>query len=489
MPNSPTIDLQQEGFEEVTMEELWQLSATELAQGIKEKSFSVSEVVGSVLDRVAAKNSDLNAITVEFPDEALAAAAAADESIAAGEAVGPLHGVPVTIKENIDVAGQATPNGVPAFEGLIASEDAPLVKNLRDAGAIVIGRTNVPEFSMRGTTVNPLRGRTFNPWDENASPGGSSGGGGAAAAAGFGPLHHGNDIGGSLRFPALANGITTVKPTNNRIPVYNSSAPAERGPLSQVTSVQGIMTRDAQDLALATEVMIRSDPRDPLCPPIPWRGSQLDDPITIAVTKDPCGYSMHEGIADLIDRAAEALKDAGYQVVEITTPSVEEPFRDWFRTLITEMDVALWPLVLEYGSDEIKTTFDYFFRMGEVLELDRFIHDFGDRTRMMRDWNLFLEDYPLVLTPIYMNRLYDWDYDLQSFEACKDFIEASTYSMAINYLGLPAGVIGTGMVEERPAAVQIVGQRYREDLICDALEALQQRCGRLTDILWAREDR
>ena len=311
---------------------------------------------------------------------------------------------------------------------------------------------------------------------------------GAAAAAGFGPLHHGNDIGGSLRFPALANGITTVKPTNNRIPVYNSTAPAERGPLSQVMSVQGIMTRDARDLALATEVMIQPDARDPLCPPIPWRGTQLNDPITIAVTKDPCGYAIHEGILDLIDQAADALRDAGYRVVEVSTPSVQEPFNDWFRTLMTEIDVALWPLIVEYGSDEIKTTFDYFFQMGEVLELDGFIRDFGERTRMMREWNLFLDEYPLVLTPIYMNRLYDWDYDLQSFEACKDFLEASKYSMAINYLGLPAGVIGTGIVEDRPAAVQIVGQRYREDLICDALEALQERCGRLVDQLWAKEE-
>jgi len=485
MRNSPTTDVQEKGFE--TVDELWRLSATELARGIRDKNFSASEVVRSVLDRVAEKNPALNAITVEFPEEALAAAAAADDLVAAGEVLGPLHGVPVTIKENIDVNGQATPNGVPAFEGLIASDDAPLVKNLREAGAILVGRTNVPEFSMRGTTVNPLRGRTFNPWDSDASPGGSSGGGGAAAAAGFGPLHHGNDIGGSLRFPALANGITTVKPTNNRIPVYNSTAQAERGPLSQVMSVQGIMARDAQDLALATAVMIEPDPRDPLCPPVPWRGPQLGDPITIAVTKDPCGYDIHQGIIDLIDQAAEALQDAGYRVVEVPTPSVEEPFRDWFRTLITEMDVALWPQIVEHGSDEIKTTFDYFFRMGEVLELDRFIHDFGDRTRMMRDWNLFLEQYPLVLTPMYMNRLYDWDYDLQSFEACKDFLEASVYSMAINYLGLPAGVIGTGLVEDRPAAVQIVGQRYREDLICDALESLQERCGRLTDHLWARE--
>ena len=139
-------------------------------------------------------------------------------------------------------------------------------------------------------------------------------------------------------------------------------------------SVQGIMTRDARDLALATEVMIQPDARDPLCPPIPWRGTQLNDPITIAVTKDPCGYAIHEGILDLIDQAADALRDAGYQVVEVSTPSVQEPFNDWFRTLMTEMDVALWPLIVEYGSDEIKTIFDYFFQMGEVLELDGLSH-------------------------------------------------------------------------------------------------------------------
>jgi len=129
------------------MTDLWKLSARDLAQGIREKDFSATEVVESVLNRIAAKNPDLNAITVEFPEQALAAAADADAGLARGDAAGPLHGVPVTIKENIDVAGQATPNGVPAFADLIASEDAPLVRNLRDAGAIIIGRTNVPEFS------------------------------------------------------------------------------------------------------------------------------------------------------------------------------------------------------------------------------------------------------------------------------------------------------------------------------------------------------
>src|SRR5437867_2609301 len=201
---------------------LWQASAIEVAAGIREKQFSCSEVMTSVVERIRALNPKLNAIILNLTDQALAEAAAADRALKDLAAPGPLFGVPVTIKVNIDVEGQATTNGVPAFANLIAPGDSPLVRNLRRAGAIIVGRTNTPEVSMRVTTVNPLHGRTRNPWHADASPGGSSGGAGAAAAAGFGPIHHGNDIGGSLRFPAFANGVTTLKPTPGRIPCIQS---------------------------------------------------------------------------------------------------------------------------------------------------------------------------------------------------------------------------------------------------------------------------
>ena len=189
--------------------------------------------------------------------------------MASGRQRGPLHGVPVTIKENVDQQGKPTPNGLPAFETVIAPDDAPVVANLRRAGAIIVGRTNTPELSMRATTDNPLHGRTLNPWHPDASPGGSSGGAGAAAAAGFGPIHHGNDIGGSLRFPAFANGLSTVKPTPGRIPAYNPSATAERGLLAQLMSVQGAICREVRDVRLATRVMAARDARDPWWVPRP----------------------------------------------------------------------------------------------------------------------------------------------------------------------------------------------------------------------------
>ena len=235
------------------MNTLWKLSAVELARGIRERDFSAQQAMESVVSRIEAVNPRLNAITVDLSERALDDAQAADRALADGAPLGPLHGVPVTIKENVDQQGQPNTNGVAAFTEMVASDDAPLVSNLKRAGAIIIGRTNTPEFSMRATTDNPLRGRTINPWAEDASPGGSSGGAAVAAASGMGPIHHGNDIGGSLRFPAFANGAATVKPTNFRIPVYNATAPHERGPLSQAMSVQGVIAREVADVRLAME--------------------------------------------------------------------------------------------------------------------------------------------------------------------------------------------------------------------------------------------
>ena len=225
-------------------DELWRKGAVALAEGIRAREFSATEVLASVLERVDARNGALNAIVFDCREEAEAKARAADDAVRRGEPLGRLHGVPVTIKENVDQAGKPTTNGLPAFADVIAPGDAPVVANLERAGAIVVGRTNTPELSMRATTVNPLRGRTFNPWDERATPGGSSGGAGAAAAAGFGPIHHGNDIGGSLRFPSSACGVSTVKPSLGRVPAYNPSMTAERGMLAQLMSVQGAICRE-----------------------------------------------------------------------------------------------------------------------------------------------------------------------------------------------------------------------------------------------------
>jgi amidase len=242
--------------------QLWQLDATDLARLIRVGQASSREAVGACLARMDAVNGKLNAVVRRMDEEALAAADAADEARARGDALGPLHGVPVTIKVNTDQKDHPTDNGVVAFRDLNAPDDAPVVANLRTAGAVIIGRTNVPAFSMRGFSENDLHGRTLNPRDREVTPGGSSGGAGAAAATGIGPIAHGNDIAGSVRFPAYCCGIIGLRVGLGRIPSFNHTAKIARGIGAQLMATQGPLTRTVRDARLALAVMAKGDRRD-----------------------------------------------------------------------------------------------------------------------------------------------------------------------------------------------------------------------------------
>jgi amidase len=466
----------------------WRLSACELGEGIRAGRFTCLDAMESVVERIPARNGDINAIVYDYSDSALEQARDADAALARGEDRGPLHGIPVTIKENVDVAGTPTPNGVAALEGVIAPDDAPVVRNLRAAGAIIVGRTNTPELSMRATTDNPLHGRTVNPWDAEASPGGSSGGASAAAAAGFGPIHHGNDIGGSLRFPSFACGLATLKPGLGRVPAYNPSACEERGLLAQLMSVQGAICREVRDVALATRIMARGDARDPHWMPVPFDGWPAESPLRVAVTTESHGYPVHPGIVAAVERSADWLSDAGYAVERVTTPSIADPAREWCDVAVHEFEATLGPVAQAYGSDAIRAIFEDFKTLGSMVDCDGYRSGIARRTAYLREWNVFLQRYPLVLCPFMMRPLYAWNYDSQSTECMHDLFRSAIYSYAVNYLGLPAGVVPAGLVEALPAGVQIIGRRFREDLILDAMAALEARQGIMVHALWARED-
>ena len=467
---------------------LWRKSAVELAAMIRTGEVSCVEVAESVLARIAAHNGRINAIVAQCSDEALRAAEQKDRELARGAALGRLHGVPVTIKENVDVAGQATTNGLPAFADLIAPDHSPVVRNLLDAGAVIVGRTNTPELSMRLTTVNPLRGRTLNPWDDEASPGGSSGGAAAACAMGFGPIHHGNDIGGSLRSPSFACGVATVKPTFGRVPAFNPSASAERGLLAQLISVQGAICREVRDARLATRVLAAGDPRDPWWMPVPFEGPRLDPPIRVAVTSEAHGYPINPQVLAGIERAADALSDAGYAVERVTTPSIMKPAKAWFDVLLSELVHFLGPAARAYGSETIQTIFEHYQRIGNPVDSAGFRQSIADRTALLREWSIFLDRYPLMLCPFLMRSTYPWDYDARGFEQVRDLFLSAVYSTGINYLSLPGGVVPIGFADGRPAGVQIVGRRFREDLILDAMETIEASVGVLSHELWERED-
>ena len=456
---------------------LWQLGAVDLAQRIAAREVTATAAVTAALERMQAVNPHLNAVVDDLGEVALRTAAEHDRRQQAGETLGPLHGVPVTIKENVDQAGRATPNGVTAFKDVIAPDDAPVVRNLERAGAIVIGRTNTPEFSFRATTDNELHGRTFNPWNDWASAGGSSGGASSAVMAGIGALAHGNDIGGSLRYPAAATGATTVKPGLGRVPAFNPSAKAERGIFAQITSVQGVIAREVRDVRLAMQSLVHWDPRDPWMVPMPFEMPPLPGPIKVGFCTDTYEFDLHPSVAQALENARLQLLDAGYAVVPVEPPLLREAARDGLRCLMGEAKALMAPDIRKYGSATINRIFDDYFALFEPFEGDDLLRGMAQRARYLRAWQGFLEQYPLVLTPFLPTPTYAWDRDAQGPDGVRDVLGAGIWSYSMNYMGLPAGNIASHFADGMPVSVQIVGRRFREDAILDACEAIEQRSG------------
>ncbi len=455
----------------------WQLSASELAHAISSKQVSVSQAVQDAVDRMRATNGKLNAVVDDLGEQALTQAAKHDQALSSGAVPGPLFGVPVTIKENIDQQGRATPNGVPAFKDVIAPGDAPMVTNLTKAGAIVIGRTNTPEFSFRGTTVNPLHGRTYNPWNDWASSGGSSGGASTAVMSGMGAIAHGNDIAGSLRFPAAATGAATVKPGFGRTPAFNPSAPAERGLFALIMSVQGVICREVRDVRLAMKSAIGYDPHDPWQVPMPFEGPAEPGPVKVAFTREMLQFNLDPAVQKSLDTARDALSDAGYEIVEVDTPMSQELATDGLRVLFGEVKALMLGDVRKHGSKTINDIFDMYFEIFPPLEGDELLRGMARRSKHVRDWLLFLQDYPLVLTPFLPAPTYEWDADEKGVEGATKVLGAAFWSYGMNFLGLPAGNISANYNDGLPVGIQIVGRRFREDMILDACEAIEQRVG------------
>ncbi len=239
---------------------LWRWSATELAEAIRARRVSSVEVTTSFLDRIAETNDVINAIVGLDPADALAQAGSADRALVANASVGPLHGVPTSIKLNVDQRGRATTHGVTALADKIAENDAPLVAHVREAGGILLGGTNLPAFSLRWFSGNDLHGKTLNPWNHDRTPGGSSGGA-AAVSAGMLPIAHGNDIGGSVRYPAFVCGVTAIRPTSSADLNWLARAgagyvpPEDDSLAGQLLAVEGWMARSTRDLRLGLAAM------------------------------------------------------------------------------------------------------------------------------------------------------------------------------------------------------------------------------------------
>src|SRR5690348_16571626 len=291
---------------------------------ISDREVSSREVVQAHLDRVGAVNPHLNAIVRLLPGEALAAADAADRAVADGSALGPLHGVPFTVKENIDLAGTPTTQAVPALAEAVSPVDAPQVERLRAAGMIPLGRTNLPDFGLRVHTDSALHGLTRNPWNPGRTAGGSSGGEAAALATGMSPFGLGNDLGGSLRNPAHCCGVASIKPSTGAVPAATVIPPEDYNISFQLMAVEGVLARRVADVRAAFTVIAGQHPRDPLSVPAVFTDLGPGERPAVAVLPEPPGGSTHPEVAAAVRRAADALADDGFKVTEAVPPDYEQ---------------------------------------------------------------------------------------------------------------------------------------------------------------------
>ncbi|WIW46876.1 amidase family protein [Bradyrhizobium sp. 62B] len=465
----------------------WQWSAVETAAAIRSGAISAVETVEAHLERMRAVNPKLNAVVVDLSEEALRAAHTADKQRAKGGALGALHGVPITIKENVDYEGRPNFNGVPANKDLIAPSDAPVVRNLKKAGAIVIGLTNTPEFSFRGFTDNPLHGLTLNPWDPDITCGGSSGGAGSAVAAGIGTIAHGNDIGGSLRWPAHCNGVATIKPTQGRIPAFNASATAERPMLAHLMSAQGPLARHVADVRLALEVMSQRDPRDPWWVPAPLVGEKPKGPIKVALAKIPADMDVDPSVSAALRQAADHLERSGYRVSEVEVPDISGVWQTWCDIITNETVVMQEASMLKVTSEDFHKAWGGMKAKANVLDLKAWMQATAARNGHIRAWQLFFEDYPIVLAPTTVKPTPGPREDTVSAERVREiFWGEIRFISAINVLGLPGAVVPVALHDGKPIGVQLIAGRYREDLALDAAAAIEKRAGVLTRQLWER---
>jgi len=450
------------------MQDIWRLSATELASLIKSKKVSAKEAAEAGLARLDAVNPKINAVVDHRPDDVLAQAASIDAAIARGDEVGPLAGVPVTIKVNVDQEGFATTNGLKLQRDTIARVDNPVVANLRKSGAVLLGRTNCPAVSYRWFTTNLIHGDTKNPRDPGITPGGSSGGAGAAVAAGIGHIAHGTDIAGSIRYPAYACGVHGLRPSLGRIPAFNASLP-ERPIGPQISAVSGPLARTINDLRISLAAMSAPDHRDPWYVPAPLEGPPREK--RVAMCLNPDGLDPVPEVVAAVADAGKRLQDAGWIVEEIAdTPSLREA---------AEIQTRLWL------GDGYEAQLEMAEREGDPGALACLrgvrakVHPFDlskaltRRATLTREWFAFLDKYPVLLMPVSGELPFPDHLDRKDEASFARVWHAQLPQIAIPFMGLPGLTVSTGLVGRIPVGVQLVAGRYREDLCLAAGEAIE----------------
>jgi Asp-tRNA(Asn)/Glu-tRNA(Gln) amidotransferase A subunit family amidase len=463
------------------MSELTFRSAGSLAGQIRQKKLSPVELVEAHLTRIEKLNPKLNAFVQLDAEGARRQARAAEEAVTCSEKLGPLHGIPISIKSSVEITGMKCEAGSKLRAGFIAPKDAPLVSRLRKAGAIILGTTNTPELLMAWETDNLLYGRTNNPWDLSRTPGGSSGGAAAAIAAGCSAGGVGSDGGGSIRVPAHFSGICGLKPTPGRIPA-TGHFPTSVGPFALI-GVVGPMARTVSDLKVLFEVMQGPDDGDPSAAPVPVRWPNRSD-----LKKLRIGYFEDDGRTPVtaetratVRAAAEALKRAGFQVEPFRPEGLEQARQLWWQFFGIAGGMLLRPMTKGREAELSPILKQYLTRVatqpshtGQTL-LDTWI--MRDIVRMqvfsqMRKYPVLL--CPVASIPAFRHGERSWEIDGKTVE----YLDAWSYTEWFNLLGTPAAAVPFGRSNEGlPIGVQIVARPWEEELVLAVAAELEAQRG------------
>ncbi|MGA9885118.1 MAG: amidase [Candidatus Acidiferrales bacterium] len=464
---------------------LTSLTLSEMVAGIRQKTVSPLDLVEAHLDQITRLNPQLNAFVYVDEEAARRQARAAESAILRGEALGPLYGVPLSIKSSIDVAGWPIWCGSKLRKHCVAVEDAPLVSRLRRAGAILLGNTNAPEFLMAYETDNVVTGRTNNPWNLSRTPGGSSGGEAAAIAAHCSAGGVGSDGGGSIRVPAHYSGICGLKPTPGRIPA-TGHFPASAGPFA-LLGVVGPLARTVGDLSVLFEIMMGPDCGDSFSAPIPMR-----QPAQTEILKLRIGFFEEDGRTPVtaetraaVRKAISALVNAGMTVEPFLPEGLEEARRIWWNFFGRAGEFVLGPMVAGQEAD-LSPLFAEFLgnvRKEPKLTLNELMNTMLERDALRPKFLRQMEKYPVLICPVcsvpaFRHGERVWDVG----ERKVDYFQAMSYCQWFNALGNPAAVVPVGRSPEGlPIGVQVVGRPYEEEIVLAVARIIEETSGNSCD--------
>jgi amidase len=446
-------------------------SATNLAERIRRREVSSVEVVTAVLASIDAVNPRINAV-VRLADDALERAGLADADLAAGTVRGPLHGVPFTIKDSFDTAGVVTTAGTVGWRERVPARDATVVARLKAAGAILIGKTNTPEFTWSNETDNDVYGRTSNPYDLTRTPGGSSGGAAAIVAAGGSPFDIGSDTGDSIRQPAHVCGVAGIKPTSGRVP-RTGHWPSFRG-LFQAFTQLGPLARRVEDLELILPIIAGPDGVDPFIAPVALGDPRAVDArgLRVVMFTDNRIRTPTQQTIEAVEAAARSLSDAGAHVEERLPPGLLEATEAWNRMVRADGYAWLQRLITDagtpgMGSYDTRGWFDVE-PPWPGDELTALVEHADDVRSRLLQW---MQDVDLIVCPVMPQPAI-------LHGGSKDPAFGDTYSDVHNLTGWPAAVVRAGTSPEGlPIGVQLVAPPWREDIALAGARVVEAASG------------